>query len=291
MILKADEYYAQTATCFECYLSLGGYPALWGNDVTEKDATDWLYNYVQTYLQRDIRDLAEMRNLEPFVQIQQISARLTGQLVNYSSLARESGITSKTAQRFLQFLQMSYQVIILPPWHRNPLKRLTKTPKLHYLDPGVQSAVSQRYGALSGNEFESAVVSEIIKQSRKVTSSDARHLKQLHEILDKPLLHSFVVSNDTENHLSGKKHNRSQYCCIAELNHPWSAAPPAGCHHTPDWLKAKFVHWYTFQSSENSAIYWTMLIYKRNAHENQIYNFPYNRHADSSNWLLRIDLL
>ena len=169
--------------------------------------------------------------------------RLTGELVNYSALAKEAGITAKTAQRFLQYLQMSYQVVLLQPWFRNSLKRLVKSPKLHYLDPGVQSAVSGRYGALSGHEFESAVVAEMIKQlktsglrvdfyhmrtvegrevdllveteagfyamevkqSRSVQSGDARHLKGLSDVLDKPLLHAFLVSNDPETKQFGER--------------------------------------------------------------------------------------
>jgi predicted AAA+ superfamily ATPase len=233
-VAAADERFSKASICFERYLRIGGYPVLWKDDISEHDAGQWLYDYVQTYLQRDIRDLAEIRNLEPFVLAQQITARLTGQLVNYALLAKESGISPKTARRFLEYLQMSYQVFLLQPWFRNSLKRLVKSPKLHYLDPGVQSAVCGRYGMLTGQEFESAVVAEVIKQlknadlrvnfyhlrtqdgreidllletdagyyaveikqSRTVVPSDARHLHKLDEILDKTLIHAFVVSND-----------------------------------------------------------------------------------------------
>lgn len=235
-VLSRDARFVKACSCFERYLRIGAYPALWKEKVSEEEARRWLYDYVQTYLQRDIRDLAEIRNLEPFVLAQQMSARLTGELVNYSALAKETGITAKTAQRFLQYLQMSYQVVLLQPWFRNSLKRLVKSPKLHYLDPGVQSAVSGRYGALTGHEFESAVVAEMIKQlktsglrvdfyhlrtadgrevdllletaegfyaievkqSRSVSFSDARHLDGLPDLLDKPLIHSFIVSCDPE---------------------------------------------------------------------------------------------
>ncbi len=233
-VLQANKRFITASACFERYLQLGGYPMLWDKKISDDEARTWLYDYVQTYLQRDIRDLAEIRNLEPFVLAQRMSARLTGKLINYSALAKESGITSKTAQRFLQYLQMSYQIFLLQPWFRNSLKRLVKSPKLHYLDPGVQSAVSGRYGSLTGYEFESAVIAEMIKQlknsnlrinlyhlrtangrevdllleieagfyafeikqSRLVQSSDARHLRGLQDLLDKPLKHAFLVSND-----------------------------------------------------------------------------------------------
>ena len=230
----SERSFAEASTNFERYLLVGGYPVLWNEDVSNHDAAEWLYGYIQTYLQRDIRDLAEIRNLEPFVMAQRVSADLTGTLVNYSILAKESGVSVKTAQRFLQYLQMSYQVILLQPWFRNRLKRFSKTPKLHYLDPGIQSTVCGRSGTPTGFEFESAVIAEIykqiknaglrvnlyhlrtadgkevdllvetadkyyafeIKKSRNIQKSDGRHLLRLADLLDKPLAHSFVVSND-----------------------------------------------------------------------------------------------
>jgi predicted AAA+ superfamily ATPase len=122
----------------------------------------------------------------------------------------------------------------LQPWFRNQQKRLVKSPKLHYLDIGVQQAILQKHGGLAGNEFESAVVAEIYKQAKylqvptsfyhlqtldgkevdllietekgyyaieiKMTinagNHDARHLAGLASLLDKPLIASFVLSND-----------------------------------------------------------------------------------------------
>ena len=73
---QADDRMARATACFARYLQVGGYPVLWKEDVHDDDARDWLYGYVQTYLQRDVRDLAEIRNLEPFVLAQQMTARL-----------------------------------------------------------------------------------------------------------------------------------------------------------------------------------------------------------------------
>jgi len=219
---------------FDYYLKFGGYPAIIGEDLSDEDRYNWLKGYVRTYLERDIRDLADFRNLEPFVLTQHMTALHTGQTTNYSSLAKEAGITSATAKHFLTYLEISYQIILLQPWFRNQHKRLVKSPKLHYLDIGVQHAIIQKQGGLSGNEFESAVVAEIYKQAKylkvpasfyhlrtldgkevdllietekgyyaievKMTvnagNSDARHLTGLADLLDKPLLGSFVLSND-----------------------------------------------------------------------------------------------
>ncbi len=221
---------------FNYYLINGGYPALVDEKLNEDERFEWLKSYVRTYLERDIRDLAQLRSLEPFVKVQRMTALLTAQMVNFSQLGNEADVSSKTAQRFLQYLEISYQTIMLQPWFNNKLKRLVKTPKLHYLDPGVQRAILQKKGDLTGNEFESAIVAEIYKQvkvmgfdgsfyhlrthdgaevdllleletgfiafeiklSDHTGRRDARHLLNLHRILNKPVLHSFILSNDNE---------------------------------------------------------------------------------------------
>lgn len=228
--------YADRINAFEYYLNYGGYPALVDDKLSDNERYDWLTNYVRTYLERDVRDLADFKSLEPFVKIQQITALLTGQLVNYSQLGNEAAVSSKTAARFLNYLGLSYQTLLLQPWFSNSLKRLVKTPKLHYLDPGVQRAILHKTGNMSGNEFESAVVAELYKQSKvigvkgsfyhlrthdgaevdlllelqngfiafeikmsdHIGKKDARHLLKLQEILNKPLIQSFVLSNDNE---------------------------------------------------------------------------------------------
>ena len=228
--------FAQRMQVFQYYLVNGGYPALVNRSLNDEDRFEWLKNYVRTYLERDIRDLVLLRSLEPFVKIQKITALLTAQLVNFSSLAKETAVSVKTAQRFLQYLEISYQTLMLQPWYNNKLNRLVKTPKIHYLDPGVQRAILQKKGEPAGNEYESAVVSEIYKQTKvlgfdgsfyhlrthdgaevdllletengfiafevKMTGhaakKDARHLLSLSGILDKPFIHGFVLSNDPE---------------------------------------------------------------------------------------------
>jgi hypothetical protein len=209
-------------------------PALCDAAVSDEEKYDWLRDYIQTYLQRDVRDLANLRDLEPFVRAQQALAAMGGQLLNASALARLAGVDVKTAQRFVRYLEMSYQVLMLRPWFRNLGKRLSKSSKVHFLDPGVQRALLNRRGVPTGHEFESAVVAEVYKQiknsrlpvecyhlrtvdgrevdllleleqgfvaleikmSDRVVATDARHLRRLEDILDKPLLGALVISND-----------------------------------------------------------------------------------------------
>lgn len=221
---------------FEEYLRFGAYPALSDESLTEKEKQDWLKNYVRTYLERDIRDLASFRDLEPFVNLQQYLAQNTSELINASAIATQLGISAKTVQRYIKNTELSYQTISLQPWTRNPNKRLIKSPKIHFLDNGVLQAVLKKSGGVTGGEFESAVVSEIykqvknseveasfyflrthdqkevdlllefenhyyafeIKKAKRVSSVDARHLNNLDKILDKPIKHAFVLSNDPE---------------------------------------------------------------------------------------------
>ncbi len=219
---------------FNDFLLYGGLPALHGDIQDDVERQLWLKNYVRTYLERDIRDLADIRNLEAFSKILRLLAVNSGQLMNYSRLAAETGVSSKTAQRFVEYMNISYQTLTLQSWSRNHKKRLTKSPKIHFLDPGVMRAVSQKKDPLNGNEFESAVIAEIykqakmvnadlrfyhlrtadgreldlliesekgyiaveVKQTKSVRSVDGRHLRDIDLILDKPVLHKLILSND-----------------------------------------------------------------------------------------------
>jgi hypothetical protein len=229
-----DESHPQKKEIFDTYLKFGGYPAISDSSIPDEEKWDWLRSYVRTYLERDIRDLAELRHLEPFIRVQKLLTLNTAQLVNYSRIASEAGVSFKTVQRFLQYMCISYQTLILPAWSRNPRKRLVKSPKIHFLDTGVMRTILQKKEALSGHEYESAIVAEIYKQTKvskqettfhhlrttdgreidllietekgyiaieikkneRIRPVDARHLRELDEILDKPVLHKFIISND-----------------------------------------------------------------------------------------------
>ena len=229
-----DPDMAKKQTAYSHYSTFGGYPALTDTQLSDEQKYIWLGQYVRTYLERDIRDLASFRELEPFVILQRALAVQTAQTINASTLATQTGLSVKTVQRYIQYLNISYQTISLQAWSRNQTKKLTRAPKIHYLDHGVLSGILQKKGGMTGAEYESLVVAEIYKQiktlniqqmlyhlriqggreidllielpegyiafeikmSQRVSASDTRHFSGLDEILDKPLLHSFVISND-----------------------------------------------------------------------------------------------
>jgi predicted AAA+ superfamily ATPase len=231
-----DKKLVAKKAAWEHYVKFGGYPALTKKEMDDDERYRWLSGYVKTYLERDIRDLASFRDLEPFIKLQRYLALQTGQLINASSIAVQLGISVKTVQRYIRYFELSYQAIIVPAWSANLNKRLAKSPKLHYMDNGVLQAVLQKNGGLTGAEFESLVVAEIYKQLRcigaqvnmyhfrthdgfevdllletqdgyfafeikmndKIRREDASRLKKLPALLDKPVLGSFIISNDTD---------------------------------------------------------------------------------------------
>lgn len=145
----------------------GGYPPIHDRAL---DPTIWYANYVRTYLERDVRQLINVRDLTQFQRFLRLCAGRTGQLTNLSALGDEAGVSHNTARQWLSVLEASFVIHRLPPYHRNFNKRLVKTPKLHFLDVGLavwllgmdeeaQLATHPLRGAL----FETWVVSEFLK--------------------------------------------------------------------------------------------------------------------------------
>ena len=148
-------------------LFIGGYPRIFDKHL---DPQDWLRNYYQAYVEKDVRDVLNVGDLETFGRFLRLCAGRSGQLLNLSSLAGDAGISHTTARRWLSVLEASFLVFLLRPYHRNFNKRLVKSPKLYFLDSGllcyllrIRSPDDLRFHAARGAVFESWVVSEIVK--------------------------------------------------------------------------------------------------------------------------------
>ncbi len=139
----------------------GGMPELLYLDDNERH--EWLRSYQQTFLERDLADLARLRDLAPFLTLQRIAMLRSGSLLSFSELARDAGISVNTARRFLEYLRISYQTILLMPWYRNLTSRVIKTPKLYWIDIGILRQGTGKWGVMDGGMFETLVVSEIHK--------------------------------------------------------------------------------------------------------------------------------
>jgi predicted AAA+ superfamily ATPase len=134
---------------------------------------DWslfFSNYTSTYLERDVRDLIRVKDEERFYRFIVSAAARTGQLLNAESIANDVGVDMKTIQSWVSVLQASGIIRLLRPIHVNIGKRLTKTAKLYFMDTGLacyllgwNSAETLKNGAMSGQIFETFVVSEVLK--------------------------------------------------------------------------------------------------------------------------------
>jgi predicted AAA+ superfamily ATPase len=134
------------------------------------DPATWYSGYYQTYVERDVREIVNVGDLEAFGRFVRLCAGRNGQLLNLSSLANDCGITHTTAGRWISILEASFLVHLLRPYHANFGKRLIKSPKLYFLDTGllcyllrIQSPEDLRLHASRGPIFEGFVISELIK--------------------------------------------------------------------------------------------------------------------------------
>jgi hypothetical protein len=146
----------------------GGYPAIHHRGIP---ADRWLSAYVDTYVERDVRQHLEVSNLVAFQSFLELAATHTAQLVNLSALGSGVGISHNTARSWLTVLEGSYVVQRLPPLHRNLRKRIAKAPKLHFLDSGLACWLLQirnpdelKRHPLRGAVFETWVASEVAKR-------------------------------------------------------------------------------------------------------------------------------
>ena len=131
----------------------------------------WCSSYITTYLERDIRNISNIGDLSQFERFVRLCAAMTGHILNISSLARDIGISVPTAKRWLSLLETGYQVYLLYPYYKNIGKRIVKSPKLYFIDPGVCSYLlgfhneeTIQKGASFGALFETFIVSEFLKR-------------------------------------------------------------------------------------------------------------------------------
>jgi len=146
----------------EAYLlQWGGMPALL--PLTDEERRQWLKDYGFTYLERDLGDLARLDDLSPFRKFQCLTALRSGSLLNYSELARDAAVSVDTARRYLEYLRLSYQTLLLPPYRTNLTSTVVKTPKVYWLDIGLLRSLSGIGGTVTGEIYETMVVGELMK--------------------------------------------------------------------------------------------------------------------------------
>ena len=117
----------------------GGYPEALARP-TEARRQAWARAYLDAVLTRDLREIADVEKLTDFPRFVRLLAHHAGQLVNYTQIGASVGVTHKTGQRYVRLLEQIFLVRTLEPWHTSALKRIVKTPKLHFLDTGLLAA-------------------------------------------------------------------------------------------------------------------------------------------------------
>lgn len=163
--LKSADYAFNSA---EEFILKGGYPRIYKFNLKP---TEWYPSYIQTYIEKDIRDLKQITNLSTFQNFLMLCAGRIGQVLNLSDLARDCGISHNTARAWLSLLEASFIIFLLKPYFKNFNKRIIKSPKLYFYDTGIactllgienQKQLLTHY--LKGQLFENLIISEFIKE-------------------------------------------------------------------------------------------------------------------------------
>jgi predicted AAA+ superfamily ATPase len=159
---------AITHSSYVPYLYTGFYPRLYAQQVAP---SDWIASYIQTYVERDVRQLVNVKNLKQFQAFLRLCAGHIGQLVNYSNFSKAIGVHHTTIKEWLSILEATYIVFSLPPYYRNFKKRLVKSPKLYFYDTGlacsllgISNASFLSWNSLQGSLFENLVIVELLKR-------------------------------------------------------------------------------------------------------------------------------
>ena len=154
---------------YESLIFKGQYPRIYDRDITP---TDFYPAYIQTYVERDVRLMKNIGDINAFIQFTRLCAGRIGQLLNYAGLASDAGISPNTAKAWLSILESSYILYRLQPYHRNFNKRLVKSSKLYFYDTGVacsllglreEDQVQLHY--MKGSLFENLILNEFIKRN------------------------------------------------------------------------------------------------------------------------------
>ena len=149
----------------------GGYPEMLLRRDEPGRRQTWARDYLRAIVQRDIRDIADVDRLDQMPRLLRVLAHYSGQLTNFAQIGGQNNLDDKTTKKYVAILEQVFLVRRLEPWFRNRLKRLVKTPKLHFLDSGLLAAILGvtaerilRDRTLFGPLLEAFVFAEVLKQ-------------------------------------------------------------------------------------------------------------------------------
>lgn len=175
----------------------GGYPEIWSEKLHPQK---WLNSYIQTYIQRDVRQLKNISNLALFSRFVFLCANYAGQILNREELSRQVGVDTKTIQSWLGLLENSYILFQLQPWYNNLNKRVVKSPKIYFYDTGllctllnISSKTGLKNHPMTGAIFENWCITEIKKN--RYNQGDSSGLFYFRDNLGNEI--DLIIENET----------------------------------------------------------------------------------------------
>lgn len=183
----------------------GGYPEVWAENL---DTKDFFNDYIQSYLERDIKEILSIKNMRDFRRFLNILALRAGQILNYSTIARDLEVAVNTIKSWISTLEVAGIVSLLPPYHSNLGKRLVKSPKLYFNDNGllchllnIHSTEALDNSALRGAIWENYVFTELGKNELEVGRNLFYYRDQNGVEID------FIIESDAGTYLVEAKNN------------------------------------------------------------------------------------
>lgn len=166
--LSARELRLSNVADYRNHLWKGGYPEIWSN--RGLDISDFFESYIRTYLERDLKEIIDVKNLNDFRRFIRILASRAGQLLNYKNISADVGISDVTVKKWIHALQVGGIIYLLPPYFTNIGKRMIKSPKIYFADHGllchllgIESELDWLNHSYKGNLWENFVMMELLK--------------------------------------------------------------------------------------------------------------------------------
>jgi len=156
---------AKLQKLYEEFVIYGGYPKVVLEQVEEKKKS-YLLQVIDTYIRKDVRDLAHVEDTKKFNNMLQVLASQSGQLLDMSSLSRETGVSFPTLQKYINVLEETFVIKLATPYSKSPSVEISKNSKVFFLDSGIQSLLWFKYfqHTILGTIFETNIFSELVKK-------------------------------------------------------------------------------------------------------------------------------
>lgn len=213
----------------------GSYPEIITKKNTQTDL--WYESYIQTYLEKDLKIIYDIGNLNLFIKFLRLLANRTGQILNLNSLANDLGTSAPTVKKWVSILEETRIVYLLQPYYKNNGKRLIKSPKIYFLDTGlvahltgIRTEEALLKGPLAGQLFETWVISEFVKQFYHIESItpplyyvNNKNLWEIDLVLDMngelTPIEIKLTSTVTESHIQNFQKFRGTYKNVSKFNY------------------------------------------------------------------------